>query len=101
MVNSSRTTHPGEEACQLVHMMNLIAVAVINDSQIVGHTPSDNLFHGIILLEGFVSSAVWRLSYYWEKKERKKAQKYHINILIIMNPQRTRCSFKIWCLCLL
>ena len=60
----------------------------------MGHTLSDNLFHGIILLEGVVSSAVWRLSYYWEKKERKKAQKYHINILIIMDPQRTQCSFQ-------
>ena len=49
-------------------MMNLQYMAVINDSQIVGHTHRS---HGIILHEGVVSSAVRYLLYYWEKEERK------------------------------
>ena len=34
-------THPREGACQPIHAMNLQYVAVIKDSQIVGHTPPE------------------------------------------------------------
>ena len=40
VVVNNRTTRPREGACWPIHTMNLQYVAVINDSQIVGHTTS-------------------------------------------------------------
>ena len=62
----SRTTHPREGAGRPIHTMKLQYVAVINDSQIVGQTPS-KFFSQIILHEGALLSAVSR---HWEKEER-------------------------------
>ena len=67
-----RTTRPREGACRPIHMMNLQRQAVINNSQIVGRTPSKFYLQitGIILHDGALLCAVRSLSYYWEE-ERK------------------------------
>ena len=76
MVANNRTTHPRERACQPIHAIYLQYMAVIKDSQIFVHTPLEIYSHvemrDTILYEGALSSTVMCLSYYWDKKERKR-----------------------------
>ena len=48
-----RTIHPGEGACW-PYSNNKFAIAVIKDSQIVRHTPSENLFIDYVTQRGSV-----------------------------------------------
>ena len=91
-VNASnrRKTRPREGVYWPIHMMNLQYVAVIKDSQIVGSNPLEiysQITWYYITRRGPVVRCPVSVILLGEGG-KEKAWKYHVNIVIIVDPQR-------------